>query len=202
MMMIHIAIYGGTFDPIHNGHLNLAREMMKQHPSIDEIWFCPVRFSPHKSPKDALSVDHRLAMVKLAIEGNPAFKAVDFEIKRDGPSYTIDTLEELHQKFPDKKFSLIIGDDSIKSFLSWKDPEKIIRLANLYIGTRHPPLKIPEDASDEIRKAIKEGETKTSIVEISATEIRRRLAAGESIEGLVPEKVIDYITTNHLYSSQ
>lgn len=200
-LVIHIAIYGGTFDPIHNGHLNLARAMMEKHP-IDEIWFCPVRYSPHKVGKKVSAMEHRYKMVEMAIEGDPKFKVVDFEIKRDGPSYTIDTLEELHEKHPNKRFSLIIGDDSVKGFFKWRDPEKIVRLADLLVGTRHPdePLDFPKGAHEEVVAAIKKGITETPVVTISATEIRRRLAEGESIEGLVPQKVMDYIITNRLYS--
>lgn len=200
--MTNIAIFGGTFDPIHNGHLNLAHEMMEKH-HLDEIWFCPVRYSPHKIGVQVSSVEDRMKMVQLAIQGNEAFKAVDFEIKRDGPSYTIDTLRELHKQFPGVHFSLIIGDDSAKGFFKWRDPEKIVELARLLVGSRSPEgfLELPLDGHPAVVKALRDGLTRTPIIDVSATDIRARARQGKSLESLLPQKVIDYIRINRLYCS-
>lgn len=196
-----IAIFGGTFDPPHKGHLNIAKAMLQQH-SLDEIWFCPARYSPHKIGKECSPVSDRLKMVELAIEGNPKYKVVDFEIKRDGPSYTVDTLEELTKKYPQHDFYLILGDDGIPGFFNWRNPERIVQLSKLLIGSRldKPNFDFPPEANPNVVKAIKEGLTPTPLMGVSSTEIREKARQGKSLVDLVPQKVIDYLISHKLYS--
>lgn len=196
-----IGLYGGTFDPIHFGHINLALEILEKH-HLDEVWFCPAKISPHRKEKDQTPAEHRLEMVKIAVADIPKFKVIDIEIKREGPSYTIDTLQQLIEKYGKKcQFSLILGDDCLKSFLQWRDPEAIVGLVPILIGNRN---KLPIDwkafpRNSKIVKSLKKGITKTRLLDISATDLRDRLKKGLYCGHFLPRKVVDYIYQNRLY---
>lgn len=199
-----IGIYGGSFDPIHFGHLNLATEMMEAH-QLDEVWFCPVACSPHKSRKAPVSSEHRLNMLRLAIENEPRFFISEIEIERDGLSYTIETLKALiarqeNCEDPDT-FALILGEDSAENFHRWLQPEEIVKLARLLIGCRLDSGKKTAGFKGDpsVVEAIKKGLTKTRVMEISSKEIRKRLLNKKYCYHLIPGKVMDYINTNHLY---
>lgn len=199
-----IGIYGGSFDPIHLGHLNLATEMMEAH-NLDEVWFCPVACSPHKSRKAPVSSEHRLNMLRLAIEEEPRFSISEIEIERDGLSYTVDTLKELVASQAGKEdpdtFALIIGEDSAENFHRWHQPEEIVKLAKLLVGSR-PDSEKKEggfQGDSSVVEALEKGLTKTRVMEISSKDIRKRLLNKKYCYHLVPGKVMDYINTNHLY---
>lgn len=201
-----IGIYGGTFDPIHLGHLNLALEILEIH-HLDEIWFCPTNVNPHKQQTKSVPIHHRLEMVKLAIQGIPNFSILEVEAHREGPSYTIDTLRELCKKEElqenPKSFRLILGDDAIPHFSYWREPEEIIKLAPILIGRRSCNSLLPElNAAPEIVQAIEKGFTSTRVLDISSTAIRKRLISGLYCGHLLPGKVMDYIYANKLYSIQ
>lgn len=174
--MHKVGIFGGTFDPIHFGHINLAVEMLEKHP-LDEIWFVLAAKNPLK--ESGTSVEHRLKMLQLALAEYPQFKCVDIECKRPGPSYTIDTLRQLKEQHPHTKFNLIVTDEVMIRFDEWKEPEEIKKLAPLIIGTR---LK---------------GEGR--ILQISATDIRNRFKTKLPCSHLLPKAVLDYIHKEHLY---
>lgn len=194
-----IGIFGGTFDPIHLGHLNLAIEILEKKP-LDEVWFCPARSSPFKREGESTAAHHRLKMIDLAIAPIPAFRSVDIELQREGPSYTIDTLRyfvEQEKSNPSPTtFSLIMGEDTFFNFFNWRHPEEIMRLAPLTIGCRQYNLAGKEDPV--IEQALK-GCLSTRIMEISGTEIRERLKKGLYCGHLVPKEVLDYIREFHLY---
>lgn len=199
-----IGIYGGSFDPIHFGHLNLAIEIMEIH-QLDEVWFCPAACNPEKNDQIPISPFHRLNMLRLAIEEEPRFKVSDIEINRKGLSYTIDTLNELitlqnEKKSPDV-FALILGEDAALGFFRWHMPESIVKKVPLLIGSRFSGEKELEliQGSFAIQEAIKKGLTKTRIIEISSKEIRKRLLNKKYCYHLVPGKVMDYIIAHHLY---
>lgn len=201
-----IGIYGGTFDPIHLGHLSLAIDMMEKR-QLEEIWFCPVGISPHKRDQPPTTVHHRLEMLQKALEGIPYFRILDIETKRQGPSYTIDTLyhvlgEEAKQTHS-RNFCLILGDDAVPSFCRWHQPEEIVKLVPIFIGRRlQKPLDFKEIEGDPaILSLLAQGMTDTKMMEISGTEIRKRLAAGLYCGHLLPGKVLDYIYANKLYLS-
>lgn len=203
--MKKIGIYGGSFDPIHFGHINLALEMKEKH-GLDEIWMCPAKINPHKKAALPTEVSHRLKMLELALEDLPDFSILDIEINRDGPSYTVDTLHQLMENPANRQnqFFLILGDDAAKGFFSWHKPDEIVRLVPLLIGTRiHEDEKVLNDdlliENPIIYEAIKKGLTLTKIMEISGTCIRDRLQKGLYIEHLVPAKVVDYIYMNGIY---
>lgn len=201
-MVKQIGLYGGSFDPIHIGHLNLAIEMLEAH-RLDEVWFCPTALNPLKQQKTAGNAHDRLNMIQLAIEGEPRFRRLDIEIHRPSPCYTIDTLHQLQATDAGKKthaFHLIIGADAAYDFYHWHQPDEIIKCAKLLVGRRHGSLSgQPFAGSTAVVAALKQGLTPTRIMEISSSDVRSRLGKGLYCGHLVPGKVLDYIVAHHLY---
>ena len=189
--MKRIGILGGSFDPIHFGHLLMAQsavEVLK----LDAVFFVPAYCSPFKTNQLLPDASKRLVMVKEAIKGNKAFKLYDGELRRGDVSFTIDTLKELKIKNPKSKFYLLMGADNLRTFHRWKDPRGILNLASLVIlnrpgfdknyPKRWPYLKINMPA-----------------VDISSSDIRQRLKLSKSIWYLTPKAVIRYIMRYRLY---
>jgi nicotinate-nucleotide adenylyltransferase len=192
-----IGLYGGTFDPIHFGHINLAINVAEAH-KLDEVLFCPAAISPHKQDKPpSVSLEHRIKMAQLGIEGIKNFRVIDYEACRPGPSYTIDTIEELNS-LSSSHYYLIIGDDMIQDFPRWHRYKDILKMSTLLVGSRYPQL-LPPVNDPILSTAIHSGTTKIPIMEISSTEIRSRLKKRLYIGHLVPGKVVDYIYQNDLY---
>lgn len=199
--MLRIGIYGGSFDPIHFGHLNLAMELMETH-DLSEVWFIPAQLNPHKLDSLPIPVHHRIAMIQLAIEEIPQFSMKDLESQRPSPSYTIETIKELYQgdEGVNRQFFLMLGEDAVPGFFLWKDPEEIVAHASLLIGSRSGwPTKALEGKDPIIKAAILAGLTKTRQMNISSSEIRQRLHQGKYCGHLVPSKVLDYIRSYGLY---
>lgn len=198
----HVGIYGGTFDPPHLGHLNLAIQMREIH-KLDEILFCPVQVNPHKQNQLTTPFEHRLEMLKLCLLDVPHCSITEIESEREGPSYTIDTLNILMSSEAEDtpEYSLIMGDDAIPGFFRWHKPEEIVKRVPLLIGRRlWPPFDISTLTQDSaINDAIRRGMTNTRVVDICSTEIRQRISEGLYCGHLVPEKVLDYIYENALY---
>jgi nicotinate-nucleotide adenylyltransferase len=201
-----VGFFGGTFDPIHFGHLNMAEELMKTK-HLEEVWFCPAFINPYKIDRQSASIEHRLKMMRLAIDGRPQFKLLDLEAKKKGPSYTVDTLRQLaaeEQARPSpRRIYLIISDELVFEFFHWHEPQEIIKLATLLIGSRLGSFKLPPplEGDPRICRAIEEGWTPTAVKDISSTKIRQRLSKGLDCKAFVPKKVLDYISQNNLYSS-
>lgn len=197
--MKKIGIYGGSFDPIHLGHVNLAVEMIEKH-HLDEVWFCPASINPypHKQEKQGTSPKDRLAMIELAIENNPQLKICDVELHRPGPSFTLDTLHQLIDMYPDYSFSLIIGYDAAQSFHKWHKPEEIAQLVPIYVGARGSETGEFE-GSKEVVNSLKKGLTKTRLMDICSSEIRQRLGNKRYCGHLLQRKVLDYILSHRLY---
>lgn len=197
-----IGIFGGTFDPIHFGHLNLAIEVLEKKP-LDEVWFCPAHISPFKQGEKSVEPSHRLNMINLALTTFKQFRSIDIELKREGPSYTIDTLRYLIDQeklnLSPKNFVFIMGDDATRDFLKWHLAEEIVRLVPLAIGCRQQHLQCPLTGNQNVDKALKQGCIPTRVMDISATEIRDRLKKGLNCRHLVPKEVLDYIKEFHLY---
>ncbi|HCY76440.1 MAG TPA: nicotinate (nicotinamide) nucleotide adenylyltransferase [Ignavibacteriales bacterium] len=190
--MSKVGIFGGTFDPIHNGHL-ITAQSVKELRNLEKIIFIPAYISPHKQHAKASSAQHRLNMLNLAIEQIPFFQCSDFEIKQHTISYTIDTLREF-KKYYDN-IDLIIGYDNIFQFHTWKEPDEILKLANVVVLKRKSSHPI-----DYVDKYVESADfVETRGIEISATDIRNRVHAGLPIYYLVPEKVLEYINKNKLY---
>lgn len=197
-----IGLLGGTFDPIHFGHLNLAFELMEKK-ELDQVWFIPAQVNPFKMHIPPHAMDHRLAMVQLAIQEIPQFHVKDLEKDRPPPSYTIDTLnafitEEARSPTPNH-FYLLLGEDAIANFFYWHLPEEIVKLVPLLIGSREKGKHAFHQCSLPIRKAIEEGLTETRLMDISSRDIRKRLSQKLYCGHLIPASVLDYIQDNQLY---
>ncbi len=197
-----LGIFGGSFDPIHYGHLVLA-DAAREAAQLDRVLFVPAATSPLKPDGPKATDKQRLEMVNLAIGGNPAFELSKIEIERDGLSYTVDTLQALAEQHPEDQRFLIMGSDSLQSLPAWKDSERICQLATPLVGCRHGSsanLDQLADFVDESRlQKIKEAEFPFPIIEFSSTELRRRVAAGESVRYRLPRAVETYIQVAKLY---
>lgn len=190
--MSRIGIYGGTFDPIHHGHL-ITAQAVKEMRSLDKIIFIPSFVSPHKEGFIVSGPEHRINMLRLAIDKIPYFGWSDFEIKRERVSYTIDTLTEMKKKYD--FIELIVGADNLKTFDRWKSPEEILDLATLIV------LRRRTDADTESRNHYMDKAVflETPRIDISGTIIRQRVKQGLPIDFLVPQSVIKYIYDIKLY---
>lgn len=190
--MNRIGIFGGTFDPIHHGHL-ITAQSVREICNLDKIIFMPAYISPHKQEVITSSADDRLNMLKLALDDIPFFNYSDFEIKQHDISYTIDTLREFKKIY--NEIDLIIGYDNIFSFHTWKDPDEILKLADVIVLKRRSSH--PIDYVDKYVEAAHFVETRG--IEISSTDIRNRVHGNLPIHYLVPDSVKDYIYKHNLY---
>lgn len=187
-----IGIFGGTFDPVHVGHIITTHFVLEKR-GLDKIIFIPCNISPLKTSVESSSPTHRLNMLKLAIEGLPQFECSDYEINKGDVSYTYDTLLEMKKKYD--YLELIIGYDNLIVFDKWKNPDKIFEIANVVAMKRNSDTEI-KIAHKYFEQAII---LDTPAIEISSTEIRDRVNKKLPIDYLVPEKVKEYILTNGLY---
>lgn len=187
----HIGLLGGTFDPIHCGHL-LAAEQAREQAGLDEIWFLPTHIPPHKSREGLTPAHHRLTMVQLAIEDHPAFRVSDEELHREGPSYSYDTMVRLVKKHRDYRFSFIIGGDMVKTLSTWHRYEELVGLTD-FIGLARPGFEL--DLSDPEHVTF----VNMPVWDISSTLIRQKVVDGKSLRYLVPDAVERYIKENRLY---
>lgn len=190
---MRIGILGGSFNPIHFGHLVLA-EQAKEKFKLDKVIFVPANISPHKTKAELADASHRYKMAALAIAGNPAFEISDFEIKSEGKSYSINTLREFKRRFGKKaRLYFIAGSDSLKKLSTWKQVKEIFEISQFVVAKRPnfslkklPPKVRPFDAIS---------------VGISSSGIRKRIKKGLSIRYLVPERARRYILKNRLYKT-
>lgn len=185
-------ILGGTFDPIHLGHLRAA-ESAREALQLDKVVFVPARVPPHRRDAVSPSLD-RFAMVALATSGHPAFSASDIELRREGPSYTVDTVGEWLEHNPDDSVVVIVGSDTFPDMATWRDPEKLFALCRVAVVNR------PGEERGELAGAPPGTERVAGPgLPISATLVRRRAAAGQSVRYLVPDGVAEYIAKRGLY---
>jgi len=186
-----IGILGGTFNPIHIGHLILAEEALWKL-KLDTIIFVPAYAPPHKDDEALIDAQHRYAMVCCAIEGNPRFEASRIEIESQQKSYSIETLRKFKEQSPGTEFFFITGSDSLKELFSWKEIDEIFRLSRFIVATRpgFPVQQVPKEVELVV----------ISEIEVSSSEIRKRLKEGRSIRYLVPDVVREYIDRNGLYT--
>jgi nicotinate-nucleotide adenylyltransferase len=215
---MRIGILGGTFNPIHLAHLRIAEEV-RETCTLDQVLFIPAATPPHKELAGNTSFVHRLAMVEAAIADNPAFVASDLEGRRGGKSYSVHTLELLHQQAPGHDYFFIIGMDSFLEITLWKDYQRLFELANLVVAARpgftgdDPLLLLPVAIRGRFcydsgaKKLRHDSGTSVFFVEetqlaISSSGIRRLIAQGRSIRYLVPEAVYGYILNEALYRGQ
>ena len=191
-----IGIMGGTFDPIHLGHLIIA-ELVREELHLNKVFFLPAKIHPLKENAAISAVEHRVQMVASAIEDNPAFELCDIEFRREGISFTVDTLRSLRKEYPPESTELyyLMGLDNVNQFHLWKEPEEIIRLCRVVVLGR-PGVKPHPDARPFLPAFLF---LDLPLIEISATDIRQRVRNGRTIRYLVPEAVEAYIARHRLY---
>ena len=197
-----IGIFGGSFDPVHFGHLNLAVNLMEKA-GLQEVLFILTSLSPFKeSARPVASAAHRLSMLKLVAAHLENCNIIEWEMQKEGPAYTIDTVRRLKQD-PALELHLLIGDDHLPSLHKWKDFEDLIRLAPPLIGTRNlsGPLSISHLPAD-LQKKCEEGRVQIPQFDISSTDIRARLSQKKYCGHLVPSSVLEYIEKNKLYNGK
>jgi nicotinate-nucleotide adenylyltransferase len=195
---MRLGMLGGTFDPIHNGHI-AAAEAAVECANLDEVLFVPTGNPPHRPPAEA-SPAQRLEMCRLATADDPRFAVSDVEVTREGPSYTLDTLWALRGANPHAELFLVLGWDAASQLRSWHRPDEVLAIAPIVVVTR-PGRNAPAEA--DIRSA---GLDPAGVVlcprptpSVSGSEIRRAIAVGKSIAGMVPPAVERYIAAHHLY---
>ncbi len=215
---MRIGIFGGTFNPIHLAHLIVA-ESLREEMRLDRVLFVPSALPPHKEAPEA-GAAHRLAMTRLAVSANPFFESGDIEVARGGRSYSVDTLRELNRAHPGDDFFFVIGRDAFAEIRTWREAEALFGLTNFLVIPRpghplaHPGPCLPrgvvlgdgagEESGDRVRRFRVEGGKDICLVEIpvldiSASDIRRRIREGRSVRYLVPEAVEAYIRREGLY---
>lgn len=202
--MKRIGIMGGTFDPVHNGHLLIAENACEQL-KLDEVRFIPTGRSPHKQGKTITDGVHRLHMVALAIADNPAFVADDRELQSDTLSYSYITLQNMHESAPEDQLYFIMGGDSLRDFKTWYHPELICSCATLVAAIRDDCDRSHLMNYAEELKQLFSADVRlirTPNLSVSSSELRRRIACGETIRYQVPDPVRIYIADHHLYKNQ
>ncbi len=198
-----IGILGGSFDPVHIGHLIIAQDAIERL-ELSEVVFIPAAIPPHKQHLRRINSEHRLKMLRLAVESNPSFSVSEIEVKRGGVSYTVDTLKALREVYSDVALLLIVGSDTLVDLHTWHKTEEILELCEVSTF-----LRPGEDSLEAIAERIQlpEGQKERLLqnvinahrIEISSSEIRKRLAEGLGIRYLVPPEVETYIYKHRLY---
>lgn len=190
LMTRRTVIFGGSFDPIHVGHVALAREVCARG-LASEVWFMVSPQNPHKQGRVMTDESLRLQMVRLAIGGNPQFRACDFEFSLPRPSYTVNTLAALEQQFPGREFRLLIGADNWEKFGSWYKGDEILE--------RYGVIVYPRGSEDVPALPANAEWLPASLCDVSSTMVREAVAAGRPVSGLVPAEVEQFIKENGLY---
>ncbi len=200
--MKRIGIMGGTFDPVHNGHLLLGRQAHLEY-GLEEIWFMPSHIPPHKKNQFVTDGEDRMRMLALALEEYPYCLVSDFEMKREGNTYTTQTLALLKQAYPKNRFFFIIGADSLFQIETWYEPAKVMAQVPLLVSGREYEGSVRSFEEQIAYLKAKYGADISILhnkeTDIASKQIRMRVAGGEDICGLVPEKVAAYIRERHLY---
>jgi nicotinate-nucleotide adenylyltransferase len=201
-----IGIFGGTFDPVHVGHLIMA-EQCRESGQLDQVWFVPAARPPHKLDRPLTSFAQRAEMLALAIAGMPAFRVDELEKDRPGPSYTADTLADLQRLHPQSEFSLLLGSDCLPDLPQWHQPERILELAELLIFARPGwPMLTPEELRTSLHLSeqapLRLRVIQAPLIDVASRELRQRAANGRSIRFLVPRAVECYILEKKLYRGE
>ncbi|MFO7900394.1 MAG: nicotinate-nucleotide adenylyltransferase [Planctomycetota bacterium] len=199
-----VAVFGGSFDPIHNGHVEVA-EAARATNDLDRVVFVPVYQQPHRPDPPVAPGRDRLRMIELAVEDRPGFEASDCELRRGETSYTVDTMAAFRRRLgPETALFFIVGSDSIRELPAWKDLPRLARLCTFIVAARPGwPIDrlddLAEHLPDEYVRSMKSAAVRTTGSRASSSEVRERRARGASIAGLVPEPVRAYIRQNKLY---
>lgn len=196
---MRIGIFGGAFNPVHNGHLHLAKSYLDEL-KLDKILFVPTSVPPHKTADGLISGEHRINMLRLATKDNKRFEISDIEFWRGGKSYTFDTIKALQSVFPSDKFYLIVGSDQYLYFENWYRADEILRMVTLVTAAReqseYDKMLTFKAENENLKNSLI---SRFEVLEISSTDIRDRVKNGESISAFVPPGVEQYIKDNNLY---
>jgi nicotinate-nucleotide adenylyltransferase len=196
---MRLGIFGGSFDPVHNGHIALAQACQHQE-GLDEIWFMPTAVQPLKQQGPHATDAQRLEMLRLATWPEPSWRVSTLEIDRGGLSFTVDTLRQLGEQLPEAVLFFLLGADAVQDVPHWREPRVIFSLATPLVVHRAGE---PEPDLEMLRTFCSANKQPQRIempaVNISSSEIRRRIAAGQSLDGLVPPTVAAYITAHNVY---
>lgn len=201
--MNNIGLFGGSFNPVHHGHLMAAQSALETF-DLSQVWFVPSRVAPHKTQPRQADPDHRLAMLRLATEHNLDFDVCDEEIRRGGVSYTVDTVERLRSRHPRTRFSFIVGSDTLADLHGWKDIGRLLTLCDIVTIARPGfdlntlganALNLPPPWPEKLLARAAAGVR----MDISSSDIRHRVAEGMSIRYMVPPEVEMYIAEHALY---
>jgi nicotinate-nucleotide adenylyltransferase len=203
---MRLGILGGSFDPVHFGHLLLAESCLEQL-RLDAVWFLPAATPPHKHPKATSPAEHRAAMLELAVAGNPAFAVCRQEIERGGINYTHEALARLHDEDPRRDLFFLLGADMFRDLPNWRDPRRVCELAVPVAAARpgEPPPDyelLAEFVPPERLAMFRRHRVEMPLMGLSGSEIRRRAAAGLSIRYQTPPAVVEYIGAHGLYGGQ
>lgn len=190
---MRLGLFGGRFDPVHIGHL-IAAERAREELELDELWFVPAKAPPHK--RVVAPAEDRLAMLRAATAGNPAFRVSELELRRPGTSYTIDTLEAVRAEMPRAKLYFVTGVDAVRDLADWRRPGDVVECAHVVALPR--PGATLTGLAPELRRRIRV--LATPLIEVSGSEIRARRRRGKSIRYLVPEPVERYLAATDLYA--
>jgi nicotinate-nucleotide adenylyltransferase len=196
-------VFGGTFDPVHLGHLILA-EQCREQAKLDQVLFVPAALPPHKQQRPLTPFAQRVEMLALAISGQPAFRVEEMEKDRAGPSFTVHTLRQLHAERPSDELCFIMGSDSLRDLPIWYEPRRILELATLLIVERPEAPLIPVGA---LKTQVQLGDDfplrlqviEAPLIAIASRDIRRRIAEGRSVRYMIPRAVEAYIEDKGLY---
>lgn len=194
-----LGVFGGTFDPPHVGHLAVAQDVCEAL-ELDEVIFVPAAHPPHKDPGELAPAHLRLRMIRAAVADDPRFRVSELELRREGVSYTVDTLAQLQEAEPDARLHLILGVDQWQEFGSWRRPRAIARMARIVVMTREgdgPGSPDPGPDGEALPEFV---EVPVTRMDISSTHLRARIEAGRSVRYLVPDTVRGIIEAAGLYS--
>ena len=190
---MNIGLFGGSFNPIHNGHVRLAKALL-QEAGLDEVWFMVSPQNPFKQNQQLLDDNKRFRLVQIALKDEPHLKACNFEFNLPKPSYTWNTLQALQEAYPEDQFTILIGGDNWAAFDKWYRYEDILQ--------RYPIVVYPREGSEVTGFEFQVPNikiVKTPLINISSTQIRQRIQAGKSVRGLVPTGVAMVLEQEHLY---
>ena len=200
---MRIGIFGGTFDPVHPGHLILA-EQCREQGKLDQVLFVPAALPPHKREQALTPFAQRAEMLTLAISGHPAFRVEEMEKDRAGPSFTVDTLTQLHTARPNDELCFILGSDSVHDLPLWYQPRRILELATLLVVAR---ADWPAFSAQQVKESLQLGDdfalryqiVEAPLITLASRDIRRRIAEGRSVRYMIPRAVEAYIEDKGLY---
>ncbi len=200
---MRVGIFGGTFDPVHLGHLILA-EQCREQGRLDQVWFVPAPRPPQKQGQPLTRFEQRVEMIHLAIAGQPAFRVEEIEKERSGPSFTVDTVTELRRRHPTDEFHLLVGSDTLAEIHTWYEPVRLLELVGLLVMTRPG---FPTRSVEQVRTALHLPESAavrlqvvdSPLIDIASRDLRTCASSGRTLRYLLPRAVEVYVTEKFLY---